>query len=236
MGPLAPRQQDIMAVARTHGRVSVDALATQFDVSPQTIRSDLNELCGHGLLQRVHGGAVVFSGVENFAYEARRMLASAEKQRIGQATANLIPDNCSLLINIGTTTEQVAAALHGKIGLMVVTNNINVANSLRNDMEIEVIVAGGLVRQSDGGIVGETAIEQIKQFRVDFAVIGTSAIDTGGTLLDYDQREVEIAKAILENARHIILVADHMKFDRSAPGAHRTHLTGTQLCYRPTAT
>lgn len=217
MNPLVPRQHDIMQRARTQGRVNVDDLAIEFQVSPQTIRSDLNDLCTHGLLQRVHGGAVLFSGVENFAYEARRTLASAAKQCIGQAAADLIPDNCSLVINIGTTTEQVASALRGKKGLMVVTNNMNVANILRNDPDFEVTIAGGLIRQSDGGIVGEAAAEQIRQFRVDFAVIGTSAIDSDGTLLDYDQREVKVAKAILDNARHVILVADHMKFDRSAP-------------------
>lgn len=217
MDPLVPRQQDIMQLARTQERVSVEALAAQFDVSPQTIRSDLKALCAGGLLQRVHGGAVIVSGVENFAYEARRKLAAPAKHRIGQAAADMIPDNCSLILNIGTTTEQVALALRGKKGLMVVTNNINVANILRNDSDIEVVVAGGLVRQSDGGIVGESAEEQIKQFKVDFAIIGTSAIDADGTLLDYDQREVKIAKAILESARHTILVADHMKFSRTAP-------------------
>jgi DeoR family transcriptional regulator, glycerol-3-phosphate regulon repressor len=217
MAPLVPRQHDIMQLARAEGRVSVDALAAQFGVSPQTIRSDLKTLASDGLLQRIHGGAVVVSGVENFAYEARRKLAALAKQRIGQMAANMIPNNCSLILNIGTTTEQVAKAMRGKKGLMIVTNNINVVNILRNDADIEVVVAGGSVRRSDGGVVGESAEEQIKQFKVDFAIIGSSAIDGDGTLLDYDQREVKIAKAILESARHTILVADHMKFNRTAP-------------------
>jgi len=215
--PIVPRQADILELARRTGRMTVDALADRFGVTPQTIRKDLNELCGLGLLQRVHGGAVLSSGVVNFEYEARRELAADEKRRIGIKAASLIPDNCSLLINIGTTTEQVAMALRGRRGILVITNNVNVVNILRGDPEIDVIVAGGVVRRADGGVVGEAAVDFIRQFKVDFAVVGTSAIDEDGSLMDYDYREVKVAQAIVENARHSILVADSMKYARSAP-------------------
>ncbi|HZD24979.1 MAG TPA: DeoR/GlpR family DNA-binding transcription regulator [Alphaproteobacteria bacterium] len=217
MDVVTPRQSDIVAMARSLGRVEVDDLAARFAVTPQTIRKDLNELCARGLLQRFHGGAMVASGVANFGYEARRHLATEEKRLIGLQAASLIPDNSSLVINIGTTTEQVATALRGREGLLVITNNINVVNILQGYETIEVIVAGGVVRHSDGGVVGEAAVEFIRQFKVDYAVVGTSAIDVDGTLLDYDYREVTVAKAIMESARHAILVADSMKYERSAP-------------------
>lgn len=217
MEPLIPRQTDIIKLARETGRVSVDALVELFNVTPQTIRKDLNDLCERGLLQRVHGGAVLSSGVANYAYEARRQLASDEKRLIGIKAASLIPDNCSLLINIGTTTEQVAYNLGGKKDLLVITNNINVVNILRNIPDIDVIVTGGNVRHSDGGVVGDAAVHLIQQFKVDYAIIGTSAIDQDGSFMDYDYREVKIAQAIIENARHTILVADHMKLERHAP-------------------
>ena len=101
--------------------------------------------------------------------------------------------------------------------LMVITNNINVANRLRVYPSIEVVIAGGVVRGSDGGIVGEAAVDFIKQFKVDYAVIGVSAIDEDGALLDFDFREVKVAQAIIANARHVILVADSTKFERTAP-------------------
>jgi len=214
---LLPRQADILALARDAGRLDVDSLAARFGVSPQTIRKDLNELCDQGLLQRYHGGAMLPSGVANLAYESRRQLATDAKRRIGQRAAELIPSNCSLLINIGTTTEQVAMALHSHRGLMVITNNMNVVNILRGYDEIEVIVAGGVLRHSDGGIVGAPAVEFLRQFKVDYAVIGTSAIDEDGSLLDYDYREVEVSRKIVETARCVILVADSLKYQRSAP-------------------
>jgi DeoR family glycerol-3-phosphate regulon repressor len=214
---LPPRQADIVALARSEGRVSVEKLADRFNVTPQTIRKDLNDLCERGVLQRFHGGAVLASGISNFGYDARRKLATDEKRRIGVKAAALIPDNSSLLINIGTTTEQVAVALRGKLGLLAITNNINVVNILRGYEQIEIIVAGGVVRHSDGGVVGEAAVDFIRQFKADYAVIGASAIDDDGTLLDFDYREVKVARAIMDCARKSILVADSMKFERTAP-------------------
>ena len=217
MGILSDRQNKILALARENGKVDVEKLSTSFNVSPQTIRKDLNELCDKKLLQRVHGGAIVGSGIENVSYEARRLLAPEAKKAIGKATAALIPDNSSLLLNIGTTTEQVAHALGEHQGLLVITNNINAVEIMKNFLGIELIIAGGQVRRSDGGIVGVAAVDFMNQFKADYAIIGVSAIDEDGALLDYDFREVRVAQAIIKNARHIILVTDSMKLERSAP-------------------
>ncbi|ORE96271.1 DeoR/GlpR family DNA-binding transcription regulator [Acuticoccus yangtzensis] len=214
---VAQRQDAIVALAREQGRVTVDGLALHFDVTPQTIRRDLNDLAARQILQRVHGGAVFSSGVANLEYEKRRQMAAAEKAAIGQAAAALIPDGASLFVNIGTTTEAVSEALAGHDALMVITNNINVANRMRLHPKFEVVIAGGVVRGSDGGIVGEAASDFIRQFKVDYAVIGASAIDAEGALLDYDFREVRVAQAIMANARHVILVSDASKYERSAP-------------------
>ncbi len=211
------RHEKIMQLVRQNGKVLVDDLAEEFDVTSQTIRKDLNDLCDRQMLLRVHGGAMLLSSVENMAYESRRSIAREQKAKIGAAAAALIPDNASLFVNIGTTTESVAKALLTHSGLMVVTNNINVANVMRPTENNQVIIAGGVVRASDGGIVGEAAVDFIKQFKVDYAVIGASAIDEEGALLDYDFREVKVAQAILENADHVILVSDATKHERTAP-------------------
>jgi DeoR family glycerol-3-phosphate regulon repressor len=214
---LTPRHTEIIQMAKDQGRVLVDDLSSHFNVTPQTIRKDLNDLCDQRLLTRIHGGALFPSGIENMEYEARRNIAADEKDAIGAAAAKLIPDNASLFINIGTTTEAVSKALLDHAGLMVITNNINVANRMRVYPSIEVVIAGGVVRGSDGGIVGEAAVDFIKQFKVDYAVIGVSAIDHDGALLDFDFREVKVAQAIIANSRHVILVSDGTKFERTAP-------------------
>ncbi len=217
MFALSPRQQQILLLARKSGSVGVDDLSAHFDVTPQTIRKDLNELCDNRHLTRTHGGAMLSSGVENVAYDSRRQIAASEKQLIGRAAAALVPNNCSLFINIGTTTEEVARSLVHHEGLLVITNNIHVATILTPCPKIEVIIVGGMVRKTDGGIVGESAVDTIRQFKVDHAVMGVSAIDDEGALLDFDYREVRAAQAIIGNSRNVILVADNMKFMRSAP-------------------
>jgi DeoR family transcriptional regulator, glycerol-3-phosphate regulon repressor len=211
------RQAEILEIAKAEGRVLVDDLIIRFNVTPQTLRKDLNDLCERSLLTRIHGGAVYSSGTENMEYNQRRQIAAGEKAAIGRATAELIPDGASLFINIGTTTEAVGEALVRHRKLLIITNNINVANRLRSHHQFEILIAGGSVRPSDGGIVGGAAVDFIRQFRVDYAVIGTSAIGPDGALLDFDLREVKVTQAIIENAKHVILVADRSKFERSAP-------------------
>lgn len=215
--PASRRQQEIVGLVRETGRVSVEDLVARFGVTPQTIRRDLNDLSEARLITRTHGGAVVASGVENLAYEARKLVAQSNKRRIGAAAASLIPDHSSIFINLGTTTEEVAQALLGHTGLLVITNNINVANTLYRNASINVVIAGGTIRPTDGGVVGQMAADIIRQFKVDLAIIGTSAIDEDGTLLDYDVREVQVSRAIIENARQVVLVTDQTKFNRRAP-------------------
>jgi len=234
---VAERQEAIVARAMVKGRVLVEELVAHFRVTPQTIRKDLNDICAGGRLKRIHGGAVYPSGLENMQYEARRLIAADEKEAIGRAAARLIPNNASLFINIGTTTEAVSHALLDHRDLMIITNNINVANRMRVYTHFEVAIAGGIVRSSDGGVVGEAAVDFIRQFKVDFAVIGASAIDEDGALLDFDYREVKVAQAIIANARHVVLVSDSTKFDRTAPVriAHLSQMNSfiTDRCTRP---
>lgn len=217
MTEFSPRQVEIIAAARQSGRVEVDDLARHFKVTTQTIRKDLNDLCERNILARTHGGATISSGVENLSYEARRFVASDEKRAIGQAAARLIPNKSSLFVNIGTTTEEVANALADHASMLVITNNLNVATRLYRLPTFDVIVAGGALRRTDGGVVGAQAVDLIRQFKVDFAVIGVSAIHEDGSLLDFDYQEVRIAQAIIENAQHVVLVADRTKIGRAAP-------------------
>jgi DeoR family glycerol-3-phosphate regulon repressor len=214
---LSERQTEILRRVRLLGRVEVEELAAEFEVTTQTIRRDLNELSLGGLLARVHGGAVLTGRVANLAYSERRAMAQPEKTAIGLCAARMIPDGCSVMLNVGTTVEEVARALVDRRDLVVITNNLNVAGILSGTRAKEIILAGGVVRQSDGAIVGEEAVEFIRRFKADFAVIGASALDGDGAIMDYDLREVAVARAVVGNARRAILVCDRMKFERSAP-------------------
>lgn len=214
---LSIRQNEILDLARSEGRVLVEDLAQRFEVTLQTIRRDLGEMAEAGLLDRVHGGAVPRAGAVNLGYESRRRMNAEAKAAIGAACAAAIPDNSSLILNLGTTTEAVARALVHHQNLTVVTNNMNVANILLANPGCEIMVAGGALRRSDGGLVGELTTQFFEQFKVDYAVIGTSALDIDGDLLDFDLAEVRVSRAILGQARRAFLVTDHSKLGRSAP-------------------
>ncbi len=210
------RHRRILNVVQSRGFVSIDELARDFEVTPQTIRRDINDLSEAGLVRRYHGGAGTISSTENFAYSDRKILCLPEKQRIASMVAKHIPDHASLFINIGTTTEEVAKALCNHQRLRVITNNLNVATILSNFENIDIIISGGLIRHRDCGIIGEATIDFIQQFKVDYGIIGISGIDQDGTLLDFDYREVRAARAIIDNSRQTFLVADHTKFGRNA--------------------
>lgn len=211
-----PREQQILSKARKTGFVSVEDIASEHQVTLQTARRDLGRLAELGWLTRVHGGAVPVGESEQSEYIRRKQSGRAAKRAIAQAVAQRIPDGASVFINIGTTNEAVAEALIARSGLQVVTNNIHVAATLSGRSDARVIIAGGEVRSEDGGVVGEATRDFVDQFRLDFAILGISAVDSEGVMLEHDYREARIAQAIMANAKHRILVAEGSKFNRTA--------------------
>lgn len=212
-----PRHEEILKLVRASGFMPIEELARRLDVTPQTIRRDINQLSEENLLRRFHGGAALGPSVENEEYATRKVKNQNEKTRIAELLAEHIPDDASLFMNIGTTIEAVAKALIVRHQhLRVITNNIHVASILTRRPDFEVIITGGVVRPKDGGITGVATLDMIEQFKVDYAIVGASGIDSDGTLLDYDYREVRAAKAMMKNARQKWLVVDSSKFGRNA--------------------
>ena len=214
---LNPRQLKLIDAVRARGAVTVEQLADELAVTLQTVRRDIQRLADAGTLTRFHGGVrIPSSTTENIAHTQRQSLNAEGKARIARAIASQVPNQCSLLLNIGTTTEAIAEALTHHTGLRIITNHLNVAAILSRNESFEVIVAGGVVRSRDRGVVGEAAADFIRQFKVDIALIGISGIETDGTLRDYDLREVRITQTILKQAREVWLAADTTKFNRPA--------------------
>lgn len=212
-----PRHLLLLEEVRALQSTTVEYLADTLGVTLQTVRRDVQRLAQAGLLVRFHGGVrVPGSTVENLAHPQREILHASGKTRIAHAVAQQVPHGCSLILNIGTTTEAIAKALLQHRGLRVITNNLNVAAILSSNPDCEVIVTGGVVRARDRGIVGEAAVDFIRQFKVDIAIIGISGIEADGSLRDYDYREVKVAQTIIEHAREVWLAADHSKFHRPA--------------------
>lgn len=214
---LNPRQLQLLEAVRSRGSMSLEELAAMHGVTLQTTRRDVQRLFEDGLLARFHGGVrMPASTTQNLAHQQRVTLNAAGKAAIARAVARQVPNDCSLLINIGTTTEAIARELLQHKGLRVITNNLNVASILSPNADCEVIIAGGLVRPRDLGIIGEPAVDFIRQFKVDIGLIGISGIEADGGLRDFDYREVKVAQTIIECSREVWLAADHTKFNRPA--------------------
>lgn len=210
------RHMQILEMINRLNYVSIEELVETFGVTPQTIRRDLNSLAKNNEISRHHGGACVESSTQNTSYSVRKDFNRSAKNQIGSKLAELIPDNSSIFLNIGTTTEAIARALLNHKNLTVVTNNIHIASTLSENPDCSIIIAGGEVRNGDGGIIGEATSDFINQFKLDFGIIGISGISDDGSLMDYDLREARVSQAIINNSRNVILAADQSKFGRTA--------------------
>jgi len=211
------REREILDIARREGKVTVEGLAAHFDVTVQTIRRDLNEMANAGRLERVHGGAVLPSGVRNIAYDERGRVNADAKAAMAARCAAEIPNGSALFINIGTSTEALASALLGHDGLLVVTNNLNVARILSGNARCNVLLTGGRPRPEDGGLVGPVAAGMVRDFAFDYAILGCSAVSSAGVAYDFDIDEISVSHAAMAGARETWLLADHSKFQRNAP-------------------
>lgn len=214
---LEQRHKTILEILGRRGYVAIEELASQFRVTPQTIRSDINALSRQKLLTRHHGGASLPpSSVVNTAYAVRHVENAGAKEAIAHAIARDLPDRASVFMTPGTTVAAIAQALAVRTRMKVVTNSLEVARILAPRTDMEIVVAGGLVQTHNSGVVGASAVEFVSRYKCDFLVTGIGAIDADGALLEFHETEVAVAQAMLANARRVIVAADRSKFARTA--------------------
>ncbi len=209
------RQSDIMRAVRRHGSCAIAALADQFAVSEETIRRDVKPLVSEGLVIKVHGGIVVPDRLSEPPLQRRMQEQMDEKQRIAKAVAKRISDGDSLMMDTGSTTCYVAQALTEHSKLHVVTNSVEIARTLATRNGNRVYMAGGELRGDDGAAFGTDAIGFVGQFEVRYAVLSIGAIDAAKGLMDFHLCEGEFSKAVIGQAEHVIVAADHSKFGRN---------------------
>ncbi|MCS4532719.1 DeoR/GlpR family DNA-binding transcription regulator [Neisseria montereyensis] len=217
MPPRIQRHEKIIALVREHNFMPIEQLARELDVTPQTIRRDINQLCEENILRRYHGGATLGEGLENEELSTAKARLQNEKLHIADLIAEHIPDNASLFLSIGSTIEAVAMSLVKKRkGLCIITNNIHVAAIVSGRTDYTVIITSGVVRPIDGGVTGVATVDFINQFKTDYAILSAADVDEDGSLLDFDYKEVSVMQAMMENARRCYLGVDHQKFGRNA--------------------
>jgi DeoR family transcriptional regulator, fructose operon transcriptional repressor len=206
------RQQWIAERARTDGRVDVAVLADALDVTTETIRRDLKILERHGLLRRVHGGALP---VDRLGFEpglaARDAVLTAEKERIAKAALAEVPDEGAILLDAGTTTARLADILPLDRELVVITNGLPIAMSLSTRPNISVLLIGGRVRGRTLAAVDDWALHALTDSYVDVAFMGTNGVTADRGLTTPDTTEAAVKRAMIASARRSVLLADHTK-------------------------
>ncbi|WED24841.1 DeoR/GlpR family DNA-binding transcription regulator [Vibrio sp. JC009] len=207
-----PRQDKLLQLVIDKGYCTVEELAEILEVSTQTIRRDIKKLSDERLLVRHHGGASSPSSTVNLDYEIRKVSETEEKNAIGERITQMIPDNSTIFLTIGTTTEIIASHLLKKNNIQVITNSLRVANVLHTNKSFDVLIPSGKVRAKNGGIVGTEALEFIKNFRFDYMITSAGSMDVDGTLLEYDLNETAIAQEVMKSARNVFVALDSTKY------------------------
>ena len=204
----AQRRQEILRAVRG-GTAHVSDLAESFGVSEMTVRRDLGALARDGKLERVHGGAVDAGAEPGFSQiEVERFDI---KDRIGAAAAALVQDGQTVMVDIGTSTLQLARHLHGK-RITVVTTNLAVVEELMPDADIELVLPGGIVRRNYRSLVGVLAEDSLRQIKSDILFLGTSGVDVEMGVWDTTMVEVPIKRLMIAGADAVVLLADAAKF------------------------
>lgn len=213
---LIERRKEIVSLTETVGKVDVEALAGQFGVSTVTIRNDLNALSNKGLVVRSRGGAVASTRLtRELSFQEKHTANLPIKRRLGQATADLIgQDVGSLLLDSGTTTEEVALSLLDRSGLTVMTNGLNIASALAGSDGIELLVTGGTLRKKSMSFYGRQAEESLGFLHFDTLVLGADGVDLQVGITTHFEQEASLNRVMCDVASKVILVADSSKFGR----------------------
>lgn len=217
--PLSQRQSAILAQVTANGYVTIEALAAEFGVSAQTVRRDIIALSELGRVQRFHGGAGPAGAVESarLDHAAKRELAKPAKTEVGRRAAALVPDGAALFLDVGTTVEACARELARRPGFTVFTTSMRAAMAF-DPAHHAVHVLGGRLAGRDGSLVGEETVQRLAGIHLDVALIGCSAVDSDGRVMDFDLSKIAVKQAALAASARAMLLATHSKFGRTALG------------------
>src|SRR3984893_11793161 len=214
----ARRRFELIRLAQRQGQLSVVELSSQFGVSADTIRRDLDLLSVRGFVRRTHGGAVPADYLAQGASSAQRNGARiAEKTRIAQCASELIQDGESLILNGGSTTRLFAFELAGKKDLTVVTNALGIPAALPRQAVRDIVVLGGEYRAESHITVGLVAFCGAVAVSADSAVIGVGGVTQKGLFAGLLQ-EATMTASMIAAARRTIVLADSTKFNHKLLG------------------
>ncbi len=211
------RRATIAERLRVEGEASITELATLFGTSEMTIRRDLDFLEVEGLARRARGGAI---SVQSRSFEPpilqRASHMADAKRRIGAAAAAILRENETVVIDVGTTTHELAKAIPYDLAITAITSSLLIATVLTTKPLVKTIVTGGLVRHGELSMIGSRAQGSFADLNCDTVFLGVAGISDGEGLTEYNLDDADVKRSALASARHVIVLADASKLGRVA--------------------
>jgi DeoR family transcriptional regulator, aga operon transcriptional repressor len=217
MRDTSARRQQIVAMIQDRGSVQVNGLASQFQVSTQTIRKDLLYLEGRGVATRCYGGAISSQAVGTItetAVETKRTLRADEKERIGRAAAALVRPGDSIILDSGTTTVQIARFLPDHDDIVVITNDAAVLAELMVKTHLQIVLLGGGLRRKNMAFYGAQTEAALDGLSVDKLFLGVDGLDLTKGITTHFESEAMLNRKMSRVASQVIAVSDSSKIGR----------------------
>ena len=216
--PMLPleRRNFILDLIEQRNAISISELCQQLGVSDMTIRRDLRYLSNAGLLERVHGGALLKRGRSyEPPYPVRMAENNDKKEIIGRRAAALVKEGDSIALDIGTTTFEVARSLRNASNLTVITASVHIANFLNEAPNLRLILTGGILRKQELSLIGHIAERTFRDFHVDKAFVGVGGLDLKDGLTEYNVEDMLVKKVMIDYADQVIVLADSSKLGKT---------------------
>ncbi len=212
------REREILEELRQHGgSCRIQVLADKLGVSEETIRRNVKLLAKSGVVSKVHGGVHLSESHIEPPFNQRMVENPSAKRAVAEKMADIIKSGDTLFLDIGSTTAFIADSLKKHRDLFIVTNSITVAQTLATRNNNRVFLAGGELRAHDAGAFGPEALDFVRQFNVQYAILSVAAINAESGFMVQDIREAIFSRKIASRARVRIVAADSAKFDKTAP-------------------
>ena len=210
------RKRYILDELQRNGSVVITDLAERIQVSPMTIRRDLNAMAEDGMVTLEHGGAVLNNGsLFECGISFKSEINAAEKKRIAAKCMEYINEGDSIFLDTGTTPNELAMLLRGKRNISVLTHSLLVANTAATMRNIKLIMCPGEFRENSMGFLGPLTDDFIQCFQIDTLFLSLEGIDLNDGISVVDVQDGHTKKVLVEKAKRVICMADHTKFNKS---------------------
>ena len=209
------RRNAILSKLYLDGKVIVSELSTEFDVTEETIRRDLEKLDKEGLVKKTYGGAVL---VQNFStdlpHSVRKRANVEAKQTIAEKISHMISDGDCIMIDSSSTVLYLLPFIKNLKNITLITNSVEALIELSDKDDWNIFSTGGKLKRGSLSLVGPSSEKMIRGFHVDYAICSAKGIDLNMGITDSNEKDSEIKQEIFASAEHKVLAVDSTKFDK----------------------